>query len=206
MNCNIIKDLLPSYVDGICSGETAAAVEKHIESCVECKHDMHMMQQPTRHIIETDVEVAKEPFKRINKKRRLQVITAIVITFIINIIGYQVVQNVGIVNQFFFPKVMAIADITDNREEWQSISFSSDLINHHDYVIYDSLFWKKEIINSANNERDVLLRVKDEKGNVIIDEFQVSPGKSIKLENLKKKEKYFFEIKAPQGRYSINAI
>ena len=77
MNCNIIKDLLPSYVDGICSGETAAAVEKHIESCVECKLIMHMMQQPTRHIIETDVEVAKEPFKRINKKRRLQVITAI---------------------------------------------------------------------------------------------------------------------------------
>ena len=113
------------------------------------------------------------------------------ITFIINIIGYQVVQNVGIVNQFFFPKVMAIADITDNREEWQSISFSSDLINHHDYVIYDSLFWKKEIINSANNERDVLLRVKDEKGNVIIDEFQSITWKKHQIRKFKEKRKIF---------------
>ena len=52
----------------------------------------------------------------------------------------------------------------------------------------------------------MLLRVKDVKGNIIIDEIQISPGKSIKLEDLKKNKKYFFEIKAPQGRYSINAV
>jgi hypothetical protein len=88
----------------------------------------------------------------------------------------------------------------------ESISFSDFNFNDQDYVIYDSLFWKKAIINDANNESDVLLRVKDEKGNVIIDEFQISPGKSIKLDGLEKKEKYFFEIKAPHGRFTINAI
>lgn len=206
MNCNIIKDLLPSYIDGICSEETVAAVEKHIEHCQGCKDTMQMMKQPTVQIVETNVEAAKEPFKRINKKRRFQVITAIVLSFMICIIGYQVVQNVGIVNQLFFPKVMAVAEISDDREEWQSISFSSDLINHQDYVIYDSLFWKKEIINSANNESDVLLRVKDEKGNVIIEEFQISPGKSVKLDGLNRKEKYYFEIKASQGRFIINSV
>lgn len=206
MNCNIIKDLLPSYIDGICSEETVSAVEKHIKHCQGCKDTMQMMKQPTVQIDETNIEAAKEPFKRINKKRRFQVISAIVLSFLICIIGFQVVQNVGIVNKFFFPKVMAIAEIMDDREEWQSISFSSDLINHQDYVIYDSLFWKKEIINSANNESDVLLRVKDEKGNVIIDEFQISPGESVKLDGLNRKEKYFFEIKAPQGRFSINAV
>ena len=111
MNCNIIKDLLPSYIDGICSEETVAAVEKHIEHCQGCKDTMQMMKQPTVQIVETNVEAAKEPFKRINKKRRFQVITAIVLSFMICIIGYQVVQNVGIVNQLFFPKVMAVAEI-----------------------------------------------------------------------------------------------
>lgn len=206
MNCNIIKDLLPSYIDGICSEETVAAVEKHIEHCQGCKDTMQMMKQPTVQIVETNVAAAKEPFKRINKKRRFQVITAIVLSFMICIIGYQVVQNVGIVNQLFFPKVVAIAEITDDREDWQSISFSSDLINHQDYVIYDSFFWKKEIINEANNESDVLLRVKDEKGNVIIDEILIPLGKSVELDGLKRKEKYFFEIKAPQGHFNINAI
>ena len=206
MNCNIIKDLLPSYIDGICSEETVVAVEKHIEHCPGCKDTMQMMMQPTVQIVETNVEAAKEPFKRINKKRRFQVITAIVLSFMICVIGYQVVQNVGFVNQLLFPKVMAVAEITDAKEEWQSIRFSSDLINHQDYVIYDSLFWKKEIINSANNESDVLLRVKDEKGDVIIDEILIPLGKSVELDGLKRKKKYFFEIKAPQGRFSINAV
>ncbi|MFJ7732182.1 zf-HC2 domain-containing protein [Lysinibacillus sp. NPDC097231] len=206
MNCNIIKDLLPSYIDGICSEDTVAAIEKHIEHCQGCKDTTQKMQQPTVQIVETNVEAAKEPFKRINKKRRFQVITAIMMTFILTIIGFQVVQDVGVVHQFFFPKVIAIAHITDDREEWQSISFSADLINDQDYVIYDSLFWKKEIINDANNENDVLLRVKDEKGDVIIDEILIPLGKGVKLDGLKRKEKYFFEIKAPQGRFSINAV
>lgn len=206
MNCNIIKDLLPSYIDAICSEDTTAAVEEHIESCEECKHYMNMMQLPVSHIIETDVEAAKEPFKLINKKRRLQVITAILMTFMITIIGYQVVQNVGIVHQFFFPKITATVDISDDREEWQSISFFDFYFdNDQDYVIYDRIFWTKEIINDASNESDVLLRVKDEEGKIIIDEFLVSSGKSIKLGDLKRNKKYFFEIKAPQGQFRFNA-
>ncbi|QDQ02394.1 hypothetical protein FOH38_18995 [Lysinibacillus fusiformis] len=207
MNCNIIKDLLPSYIDGICSEETVATIEKHTEHCQGCKETMQMMQQqPTVQLIETNVEAVKEPFKRINKKRRFQVITAILMTFMLTIIGYQVVQEVGVVHQYFFPKVIAIVEIEDGMEDWQSISFTDFHFKDRDYLIYDRLFWKREIVNDANNERDVLLRVKDEKGNVIIDDFQISPGKSVKLDGLKRKEKYFFEIKAPQGRYSINAV
>lgn len=206
MNCNIIKDLLPSYIDGICSEDTVVAIEKHIEHCQGCKDTMQIMQQSTAQIVETNVKAAKEPFKRINQKRRYQVIIAILMTFMVTTISTLVVQDVEVVNQFFFPKVTAIAHITDDREEWQSIRFSADLINDQDYVIYDSLFWKKEIINSANNESDVLLRVKDEKGDVIIDEILIPLGKGVKLDGLKRKEKYFFEIKAPQGRFTINAV
>ncbi|MEB2301647.1 zf-HC2 domain-containing protein [Lysinibacillus xylanilyticus] len=206
MNCNIIKDLIPSYIDGISSEETVAAIEKHIEHCQGCKDTLQMMQQSTVQIVETNVKDAKEPFKLINKKRRYQVIIAILMTFILTIIGSLVVQDVGVVNQFFFPMVTGDANIMDDSEGWQSISFSADLINSQDYVIYDSLFWKKEIINTANNESDVLLRVKDEKGDVIIDEILIPLGKGVKLDGLKRKEKYFFEIKAPPGRFIINAV
>lgn len=37
MNCNIVKDLLPLYVDDCCSEESALAVKEHIESCPQCK-------------------------------------------------------------------------------------------------------------------------------------------------------------------------
>lgn len=208
MNCNIIKDLIPSYVDGICSEETVELVEDHIQHCKVCCEYVNAMQQQSVYVqsVPEKVEKAIKPFKKINRKRYIQVVSAIAITFMLTVIGGWVIQDVGAVNQIFFPKAMATAVITDDQEKWQSINFSTDLINYQDYLLYDSLFWKKEIVNDANNESDVLLRVKNEKGVVIIDDIQLSPGTSIKLDNLKKGEKYFFEIKAPQGRFTINAV
>lgn len=207
MNCNIIKDLMPSYIDGICSEETVSAIEKHIEHCTNCRTILEMMQQPTVQIVEPNIQAAKEPFKRINKKRRFQVMTAIVLSFIICIIGSLVVQDVGIVKQYFFPKFSGVVKIEDGIDEWHNISFSDFHFNEHDYLIYDSLFWKKEIVNDANSESDVLLRIKDEKGKLIIDEILIPPGKSVKLEELKRNKKYFIEIKAPKGGFiNINAV
>lgn len=37
MNCNIVKDLIPLCIDNCCSEESKTEVEKHIESCEECK-------------------------------------------------------------------------------------------------------------------------------------------------------------------------
>ena len=206
MNCNIIKDLMPSYIDQICSKETTIAIEEHIEQCQKCKEMLQLMQQPPVKKIETNVAAAKEPFKRINKIRRFQVITGILMTFILTIFGSLVVQNVGVVNDFFFPRVYAIVNIEDGMEDWQSIHFTDFHFNDQDYLMYGRLFGKKEIVNDANSENDVLLRVKNAKGDVIIDEILIAPGKSVKLEDLKRGEKYYLEIKASPGHITINAV
>lgn len=43
MNCEIIKDLLPLYADGVCSDESAKAVEEHISSCRSCLAELESM-------------------------------------------------------------------------------------------------------------------------------------------------------------------
>ena len=37
INCDIVRDLLPLYIDGICSSESAGAVDAHIADCRDCK-------------------------------------------------------------------------------------------------------------------------------------------------------------------------
>ncbi len=37
MDCNIIRDLLPLYVDDCCSEESKKNVEAHLENCPECR-------------------------------------------------------------------------------------------------------------------------------------------------------------------------
>ncbi len=46
MDCNVIKDLIPLYIDGCCSEETKETVEKHIKACKNCKSLLDQMNQP----------------------------------------------------------------------------------------------------------------------------------------------------------------
>lgn len=101
MKCNIIKDLIPSYVDEICCEDTKEVVGEHLHKCEECKTYLNGMQ--TDYVEKTPVydKKASLPFKKINKKRRIQVIIATLLTFSLTVIGAMVIQEVGVVNQFF---------------------------------------------------------------------------------------------------------
>ena len=35
--CAVVRDLLPSYVEGLTEAETTAAVKNHLESCESCR-------------------------------------------------------------------------------------------------------------------------------------------------------------------------
>lgn len=47
INCNIIRDLLPSYVDDICSEDSRHLIEKHLESCEQCHTQLQLLRDTT---------------------------------------------------------------------------------------------------------------------------------------------------------------
>lgn len=46
MECNVVRDLMPLYVDGCCSEESRRIVEAHMESCASCRLLMEEMRAP----------------------------------------------------------------------------------------------------------------------------------------------------------------
>lgn len=46
MNCNIVRDLLPLYHDGVCSEESRTAVEEHLTNCAACRQILADMDAP----------------------------------------------------------------------------------------------------------------------------------------------------------------
>ncbi len=64
MNCNTIQDLLPLYVDGCCSEESAKLIEEHIRDCPECRKILEQMQNDS--MIKT--EVRPKPQKGLPRK------------------------------------------------------------------------------------------------------------------------------------------
>ncbi len=45
ISCNVTKDLLPSYLDEICSGESKELVEEHLLECPSCRRFMATLQE-----------------------------------------------------------------------------------------------------------------------------------------------------------------
>ena len=37
MKCEVVRDLLPSYIDGLTSSVTNEEIEKHLDECVICR-------------------------------------------------------------------------------------------------------------------------------------------------------------------------
>ncbi|MBT2290249.1 hypothetical protein J7E73_14080 [Paenibacillus albidus] len=140
--------------------------------------------------------MANSRFKKIGLFSTFFVTLTIILTC-----SYQVYQNVETIHNYFSPKTTSILSFEKETDEWKSIKFDGK-----DSLSFDSLFWNKKIINTANSEGNVFVRVKNDKGDIVINEFQISPGTGKNLDELIKDQQYFFEVKAERGQFIINAI
>ena len=48
MDCNVVKDLIPLYIDECCSAESAKIVKEHMDFCPECKALYESMNAPAK--------------------------------------------------------------------------------------------------------------------------------------------------------------
>lgn len=72
ITCEIIKDLLPLYVDGSLSEDSRKLVKEHIDSCDECRKDHERLMAPdimtNRQKAADDKEVFRKILRRIRAK------------------------------------------------------------------------------------------------------------------------------------------
>ena len=65
LRCEIVQDLLPSYVDGLTSDETNEAIKDHLADCVSCR-DMYERMKADETSAEENSEVMEKEKKEIN--------------------------------------------------------------------------------------------------------------------------------------------
>ena len=78
--CNIIRDILPLYVEDMVSADTSAFVEEHLEKCAECRAELEDMKK-SNGLEKNNVSVEDEfmPLKAFKKKwyRQLNLIVIV---------------------------------------------------------------------------------------------------------------------------------
>ncbi len=63
--CEVIKDLLPLYAEGICSEESRTIVTRHLSGCSECSEILRGMGTEIRVSADRDIAVMKKIRRRI---------------------------------------------------------------------------------------------------------------------------------------------
>jgi hypothetical protein len=66
--CYIVRDLLPSYIDQLCSEESSRFIEQHIATCEQCAELLNQMR------VEFDIQEQPEIPARIEQKKPFQII------------------------------------------------------------------------------------------------------------------------------------
>lgn len=85
--CNIIRDLLPLYVEGLVSHDTEILVEEHLEDCNECKKELEALKGSRNLPMDTNVGPLKAVERKLAKKRNNTIILTTVLVLIVGIIS-----------------------------------------------------------------------------------------------------------------------
>lgn len=94
--CDLIQDLLPLYLDGVCSEESKKAIEKHLSECSDCKSFYAAMREADKMEIDThnaDRERQKAAsFQAVKKKLfRKQILAAFAAVVVLVVIAFAAV-------------------------------------------------------------------------------------------------------------------
>lgn len=92
-NCNIIRDLLPSYIDDLTNETTNQFVKEHIEQCDECKTVLENMQKMLdTETTKKDSQEVKYIKKYSNKMKILKItLLAILLIFVVSYVRKMVI-------------------------------------------------------------------------------------------------------------------
>lgn len=201
IDCYLIRDLLPLVVDGITSEETTKAVQEHIECCASCKKEYEQLQQEL--VLPQNADIRCESAKALQAmkyhmrwKRIALAISSVLVTVVLVVSGYLVFQNVGVVHDFFDPMIHASIRNNDTTD-WQEVKWDITPTGNDttDTLHIDSVFYQKNMVNDANSDAPILLRVRNTDGSMVLDAVEVQPGESISLKELKRNKEYRIEIK-----------
>ncbi len=210
ISCNAVRDLLPLYIDGVVSEETRSEVEKHLNECSECKNEYVLLKKevvlPANPDLHSESANALKTMKhKLTKKKIAISVVSVLVTLALVIAGYFVVSEVGPVHNYVYPEMHAVVNNIQS-DDWQPVMLYRDSAGAEttSTFVFDSVFYNKKIVNDGNSDSEVVIRVLDVNGNIVIDNLEVQPGHSASLDQLDDKKEYRIEAKITGDKVILN--
>lgn len=143
--CDIVGDLLFSYIDGILSNSSKELVEEHLKKCEKCNKILEEIKQENNEKSQVkEIDFLKSIKKNINKKN-LIILVVFIILMIIVLFNIQVYNNYNEVTSTM--EVYLEDDITDQQIE----NIKNKIIDKSDNVKIEYISKEKALDRFKNN-------------------------------------------------------
>lgn len=94
--CNIVKELLPNYIENLLSDEAKDYVEKHLESCNKCKQTLEIIRDERTEIENNDKREEQVELNHLKKYKRkmsaIKLVLFVVLLLILSICSLFIVK------------------------------------------------------------------------------------------------------------------
>lgn len=94
LDCEIVRDLMPLYVENLVSEKSKAAVEEHVKNCRPCSEILELMKAPEKRSAKSD-EKEIDYLKKVKKSSKKGVLITVLFFVLFVILGF--------VGSFFYP-------------------------------------------------------------------------------------------------------
>lgn len=93
IKCEVIKDLLPLYVDGVASEESCALIEEHLKECEDCRQYLELLQEDMPDISEVSLADETASLRKIKRRIRRNRVLVVLVTMVFAVIAGIIIHS-----------------------------------------------------------------------------------------------------------------
>lgn len=149
INCEVVKDLIPLYSEGLCSETGRAAVKEHIEGCESCRKLLEVsIQREKTPPIPNEKNVFKKLSRRLKMNLAVMISLGVVLLAVLGVVGYlsvgQIVKGDGMVSfetigQSIEAKKLAKLIADKNFEEYIDVAYCGGIVDWLSPAEYENI-------------------------------------------------------------------
>ena len=213
ISCDVIRDLLPLYVDEVLSNDSKTLVDEHIEQCESCRDELKKLSEDEVHSCAVNQIENKNIYDSLNKIRKrisfkiqLTILISVIFTAIVAVGAWDYYDNYRIYMPYKEAKIKWVKDSMQTSEKYRDVNhvISSDgktlilVLNRTHRTSNDSIYSEQVIWKGPNREYSY----EDEKGEEkLADIEEVYYMSSDAWERYKEREVLIYDI--PQDEFNL---
>ena len=93
IKCEVIKDLLPLYVDGVASEESCALIEEHLKECEDCRQYLELLQEDMPDVSEVSLADETASLRKIKRRIRRNRVLVVLVTMVYAVIAGIIIHS-----------------------------------------------------------------------------------------------------------------